>query len=185
MSNQAKGATTAIENRKHFNAILVSLKTVNDILKNIDQLCASKYCSMPVLCNSIRLKAPEVHQAFTNYLCTYKRGTANTSFAEWAVAEKVIPVEIIEAAKNGNNIKSLSELRVAQKNLQTALKKAKLTVAQNIRNNSIPACPYCGKKFRPETSETLATHSCRKTTKTHKSVWVISGGGANGIRNKR
>lgn len=176
---------TEIQNRKHFNAILVSLKTVSDILKNIDQLCASKYSNMPMLRNSIRLKAPEVHQAFTDYLSTYNRGTTNTSFVEWAIANKLIPVEIIETAKNGKDIKPFSELRVAQNALQTALKKAKLTVAQNTKNNSVPSCPYCGKKFRPETAETLATHSCHKTNKKHKSVWVISGGGANGIRNKR
>jgi len=176
---------TEIQNRKHFNAILVSLKTTSDILKNIDQLCASKYCSMLMFRNSIRLKAPEIHQAFTNYLSTYKRGVANTSFAEWVIAKKLIAVEIIEAAKNGKDIKPISELEVARNISQTAIKKAKLTAGQNAKKNNISACPYCGKKFRPEAAETLATHSCRKPKRKHKSVWVISGGGVNGIRNKR
>lgn len=176
---------TEIQNRKHFNLILVSLKTTSDILKNIDMLCASQHSNMSTLNNSIRLKAPEIHQVFIDYLSFYEQGVANRSFVEWAINNELIPLEIIEAAKNGNDIKPFSELRLAQKKLQTALKKAKLTVAKNLKNNKLPTCPYCSKKFHPETAETLATHSCRQNNKKQKSVWTISGGSANGIRNKR
>jgi len=126
-----KQPMTEIENRKHFNAILVSLKTVSDILRNIDQLCASPHSNMHMLRNSIRLKAPEIHQAFTNYISIFKlekvgTKTAIIPFAEWAISIKLIPIKVIEAAKNGKDIKPFSELSVARKALIEDIKKGKL-----------------------------------------------------------
>lgn len=171
-----------IQNRKHFNAVLVSLKTTSDILKNFDQLYTSKHGSRHMLGNSIRLKAPELSLAFASYCAAVEAGAAKTAFAKWAVAEKLIPVELVEAAKSGKDIIPYREVRHVKMGIQNT-RKAAITIAQKAEKESVPICLYCGMKAKD-----IATHSCHKTSgkaKKHKSIWVISGGGANGIRNKR
>jgi len=191
MSDVKVQESVEITNGKHFNAVLVSLKTVNDILRNIDQMCAYavRHGKINMLGNSIRLKAPEILDAFRNYQskANYKRATIGavtcpSSFAEWALLKNLIPIEVIEASKNGKPIKPFKELTSKRNTLINAINKAKKVVCS--ASPSYPACPYCGKKFKPESKENLSNHSCRKP-KRRKSVWVISGGGANGIRNKR
>lgn len=190
-----------IEGRKHFNLILRDLKTVNDILLNIDQLCrhAAKRGKMEMLQNCIRLKAPEIHRAFAEYKSIYKPAIFDVTgclkcpptvlFGVWAEDKKLISVELIEGAKSGVPFKKYSVYIgsvPSQKSAKSTFKKRK--------KDACPSCPYCGKKFRPDSGATLATHSCRKTSTESDSadtrslstyIRVVSGGGCNGIRNHR
>jgi hypothetical protein len=192
-----------IENRKHFNEVLFGLENVSDILKNIDQLCHSEHVNWEMLSNTIWKKAPEISPALNRWTALarcaaarHRTKTGNKSFIEWALAKNFITTEMIETAKSGKDIAPFSgkdtpeEIRLAEakrvkKISKMAVHKGRLALAtaEKIKKLNMPICPYCGKK-----AEDLTTHSCHKTggkRKKHKSVWVISGGGANGIRNKR
>lgn len=158
-----------IENRKHFNAILVHLKTTADILKHLDQLLATNCGSREMLLNSIRLKAPEIHQAVTAYCSAMKTETGKANFAEWAAASNLVPPGALAKARTGRDIFPSSKAVAARAKMR--------------QGPAIDTCPYCGQK-----TNDLSTHSCNRTSthrKKRRSVWVISGGGANGIRNRR
>lgn len=169
-----------IESRKPFNLILVSLKTAAEVLKNIDQLCsyAARCGNMNMLRNTVRLKAPEIHEAFTDYLSTHSIATLNTEtgyllntkktvisnhppFVEWAKQKQLIPANLLEDSMKA---KSIKPMRVLNKG--------------KIDNNS--CCPYCCQKLPHDSIAPLANHTCRNTKSKGKSLWTISGGGGPG-----
>jgi hypothetical protein len=188
-----------IEDRRHFYKILFNLRTVKDILKNIDHLInyASSIGKMNLLINSINPKSPEICKALIAYLFVYKRATLNTdngyirstkscsvscpTFTKWAEDKQSIPIKILINSKNTKTIKPSGEYNGDQVSPEKPTR-----VASKKRNqDACASCPYCGKKFRPNSSDTLATHTCRSAKKRRKYVWVISGGGGPGTGKRR
>lgn len=164
-----------IKDAKHFNAILVHLKNTADILRHLDLLLATKYGRREMVLNSIRLKAPEIHEAVAAYCSD---GGGFPIFADWATAGNHVPAEILATASKGKDIPLYAIIAKAHAKVK---KKMRAATGPDTTKSKTGKCPYCSKK-----TDDLSAHSCRGSKRKKKgSIWVISGGGANGIRNRR
>ncbi len=195
-----------IEDKAHFNLFLKQIRhNYKDLLQNIDKLFRFALIrtrkrrnpdAMNMLYDIVGSKLPVAKSAFTDYITTFggvkvwpntkyfgvdhgKIVTDNPpDFLDWVDSEKRLYKEGV--------IKLREDLmRVSQEYLIKRKERLKAEASKTTTGNDGPSCPCCGKKFRPNSKDSIATHTCKSAKKRMKSIWTISGGGGPGTGKRR